>query len=182
VAALIDPGSLLAASRRELARLPALLDAVVGDLDDATARTRPAENEWAPVEILCHLRDEETEDFRARVRAVIDGRTELLAIDPVGWVESRRYRDAGVAEVLTAIKRARRESLEFLAGVDPGALGAVIVHGTAGPLSAMDFLAAWAAHDQLHVAQLAGTLARLWANRWPSLKVEYAGPIPYPAT
>ena len=51
----------------------------------------------------------------------------------------------------------------------------------AGPLSAMDFLAAWVAHDQLHVAQLAATRARLWADRWPSLKVEYAGPIPYPS-
>ena len=176
-----DRASLLAASRRELARLPALLEALVGDVDDATARTRPAPNEWAPIEILCHLRDEETEDFRARFRAVLEGRSELPPIDPVGWVESRRYRDADLREVRAAIATARRESLHFLEGIDAGGLDAFIVHRTAGPLSAMDFLAAWAAHDQLHVAQLAATLARLWANRWPSLKVEYAGPIPYPA-
>jgi hypothetical protein len=178
---LIDRASLLAASRRQLARLPALLDALAGDLDADAARTRPAPSEWAPIEILCHVRDEETEDFRARLRAVVEGRTELPPIDPAGWVESRRYREADVADVLAAIETARRESLEFLAGVDPVALDAAIVHRTIGPLSAMDFLAAWAAHDQLHVAQLAATLARLWANRWPSLKVEYAGPIPYPA-
>ncbi len=177
-----DRADLLAASRRELARLPALLDALVRDVDDATARTRPAPNEWSPIEILCHLRDEETEDFRARVRAVLEGRTELPPIDPVGWVEARRYRDADLREVMAAIATARQESLHFLAAVDAGSLDAVIVHRTAGPLSAMDFLAAWAAHDQLHVALLAATRARLWANRWPSLKVDYAGPIPYPAT
>ena len=45
--------------------------------------------------------------------------------------------------------------------------------------NALDLLVAWVAHDQLHLAQLAGTLARLWANRWPEQKAEYAGPIPY---
>jgi hypothetical protein len=177
---LIDRASLLAASRRELARLPAILDALAGDLDPSAARTRPAPKEWAPIEILCHLRDEEVEDFRARARAVLQGDAELPPIDPVGWVESRRYRDADPREVLAAIGAERRTSLEFLAGVDAGKLDAFIVHRTAGPMSAMDFLAAWVAHDQLHLAQLSATLARLWANRWPSLKVEYAGPIPYP--
>jgi hypothetical protein len=41
-------------------------------------------------------------------------------------------------------------------------------------------LAAWVAHDRLHLAQLASTLARIWALRWAPLRVEYAGPIPYP--
>jgi len=35
------------------------------------------------------------------------------------------------------------------------------------------------AHDRLHLAQLAATLARTWANRWAPLRSEYAGPIPY---
>ena len=32
----------------------------------------------------------------------------------------------------------------------------------------------------IHLAQLAGTLARIWALRWAPLRAEYAGPIPYP--
>jgi len=31
----------------------------------------------------------------------------------------------------------------------------------------------------LHLSQLAGTLTRLWADRWTPLRAEYAGPIPY---
>ncbi|MBI2468476.1 MAG: hypothetical protein HYV62_11780, partial [Candidatus Rokubacteria bacterium] len=38
---------------------------------------------------------------------------------------------------------------------------------------------AWVAHDRLHLRQLAGTLARLWATRWAPLRADYAGPIPY---
>ena len=48
-----------------------------------------------------------------------------------------------------------------------------------GRLSGLDLLAAWVTHDRLHLHQLAGTLARSWANRWAPLHADYAGPIPY---
>src|SRR5207249_11931563 len=80
-APLNDPASVLEEARRELARLPNLLEGMVGDLDDATARARPAPGEWAAVEILCHLRDEEAEDFGARLRVILDGRKEFAPIE-----------------------------------------------------------------------------------------------------
>lgn len=175
-----DPVSALAASRRALERLPDVLDALAGDLDPAIARTRPAHDEWAPVEILCHLRDEETEDFGARLRAVVNGEAGFAPINPVSWVEARRYRDADAREVLEALRARRRASVEYLGGINAAGLDAAIPLGKVGPLSGLDLLVAWVAHDQLHLAQLAGTLARLWANRWPEQKAEYAGPIPYP--
>jgi hypothetical protein len=177
---LTDPLSALASSRRALERLPDVLDALAGDLDPAIARARPAHDEWAPVEILCHLRDEETEDFGARLRAVVNGEASFTPIDPVSWVEARRYRDADPREVLDAIRARRWASLDYLDGIDAARLEAAIPLGKLGPLSGLDLLVAWVAHDRLHVAQLAGTLARLWANRWPEQKAEYAGPIPYP--
>jgi hypothetical protein len=177
---LTDPVSVLAASRRALARLPDVLDALAGDLDPAIARTRPAHDEWGPVEILCHLRDEETEDFGARLRAVVNGEARFAPIDPVSWVEARRYRDADTREVLEALRIRRRTSIQYLEGIDATRLAATIPLGNQGPLSGLDLVVAWVAHDRLHLAQLAGTLARLWANRWPEQKAEYAGPIPYP--
>lgn len=175
-----DPVSVLAASRRALERLPDVLDALAGDLDPAIARTRPAHDEWAPIEILCHLRDEETEDFGARLRAVVNGEASFAPIDPVSWVDARRYRDADTREVLDTLRARRRASVEYVGGIDAARLVAAIPLGKLGPLSGLDLLVAWATHDQLHLAQLAGTLARLWANRWPEQKAEYAGPIPYP--
>lgn len=175
-----DPVSALAASRRALERLPDVLDALAGDLDPAIARTRPAQDEWAPVEILCHLRDEETEDFGARLRAVVNGEGSFASINPVSWVEARRYLDADTREVLAALRARRRASVDYLDKIDASRLDASIPLGKLGPLSGLDLLVAWVAHDQLHLAQLAGTLARLWANRWPEQKAEYAGPIPYP--
>jgi hypothetical protein len=54
-----------------------------------------------------------------------------------------------------------------------------VTHPRAGPLSGLDLLAAWVAHDRLHLAQLAATLARVGATRWAPLCAESAGPIPY---
>jgi len=176
---LIDPEELLAASRLELARLPGLLGALLGDLEEAPARSRPAPGEWAPIEILCHLRDEETEDFGARLRAVVEGATAFTPIDPEGWVEARRYRDSRVADVLGALHKRRASSLSFLANIDTARLRQSIEHGRLGRLSGLDILSAWVAHDRLHLCQLSATLVRLWASRWESLRVDYAGPIPY---
>lgn len=170
---------MLGEARRELSRLPHLLQVLLGDLDEATARARPAPREWAPVEIVCHLRDEEVEDFGARLRVVVDGRKEFAPIDPEGWVEQRRYRETDIRLALADFCQRRAASLELLASLAPERLSASAPHRALGELSGLDVLVAWVTHDRLHLSQLAGTLARLWAARWAPLKAEYAGPIPY---
>lgn len=175
-----DAAGLLASARRELARLPGLLDGMLAGLDDETARRRPAPEEWAPVEIVCHLRDEESEDFGARLRAVVAGGPPFTTIDPPRWAVERRYREERLAAALDAVKVRRQASLAWLASVDAGALHRSLPLGRMGPVSGLEFLAAWVAHDGLHVQQLAATLTRLWADRWAPLRVEYAGDIPYP--
>lgn len=172
--------TLLMEARRELARLPAILEALLAGLDEVDARTRPAPGEWSPVEILCHLRDEESEDFGARLRVIVDGAGEFAPIDPERWAEERCYREAILPDVLEALRVRRQASLDLLASLAPETLTGSRSHRELGRLSGLDILAAWAAHDRIHLAQLAGTLARIWALRWAPLRANYAGPIPYP--
>ena len=171
--------TLLMEARRELGRLPAVLDALLAGLDEAGARTRPAEAEWSSVEILCHLRDEETEDFGARLRVILDGAGEFVPIAPERWAEERRYREENLPEVMETLRARRLASLDLLAAVTPDRLEGSRPLGRLGPLSGLDLLAAWVAHDRILLAQLAGTLARIWALRWAPLRADYAGPIPY---
>src|SRR5512145_3400552 len=102
-----DGSALVIESRRELARYPALLGSLLAGLDAGTWRARPAPAEWSPVEIVCHLRDEEAEDFGARVRVVVEGGDRFTAIDPEGWTRDRRYRDAEPAAALGAFRERR---------------------------------------------------------------------------
>ena len=174
-----DAARLLTEACRELRRLPGLLDSLLGDVDEVTWRSRPAPDEWAPVEIVCHLRDEETDDFGARLRVLVAGGQHLTPIDPESWAVERRYREAVPREALAALRGHRAASLAWLASVAPDRLHATGEHPTGARLSGLDLLAAWVTHDRLHVRQLAGTLARLWATRWAPLRADYAGPIPY---
>ena len=174
-----DPAALLATTRRDLARLPAMLDAVLSDLDDALWRARPAPKEWSALEVVCHLRDEESEDFGARVRVVVAGGTSFVGIDPERWAVERHYGEDEPRAALARLKERRAANLDFLATVDPKRLEHGVDSPRAGRLSGLDLLAAWVTHDRLHVAQIVATLARAGANRWAPLRTEYAGPIPY---
>lgn len=175
-----DPAELLASAREALTQLPALLDTLLGSLSLDEWRAWPAPGEWSPLEIVCHLRDEEIDDFGARLRVVLDGGQEFAPIDPERWVEERHYRESKPNEALAAFRARRVASLELLASLDVERLRGDVAHRRIGRLSGLDILAAWVAHDRLHLAQLAGTLTRLWADRWSPLHAEYAGPIPYP--
>ncbi len=176
-----DPGDVLAGARRELARFPAVLGALLADLDPPAWRARPAPSEWAPVEIVCHLRDEEVEDFRARLRVAVEGGTSFAPIDPERWAVERRYLEDDGPRALAAFLERRATTLEALVAIGPAQLTATVAHRRTGGLSGLDILAAWVAHDRLHLTQLAATLARGWATRWAPLHTEYAGPIPYPS-
>ena len=170
---------LLAAARRDLARLPPVLAALLDDLDPAMWTQRPAAKEWSALEIVCHLRDEESDDFGARVRVVVEGGTRFDPIDPERWAAERKYGEASPAEALAALRQRRTESLAFLATIEPARLARIVDQPRLGPMSGLDLLAAWVTHDRLHVAQLVSTLARVGADRCAPLRTEYAGPIPY---
>jgi len=175
-----DPSAFLREARQELARYPALLDALVAGLSPARWRARPAPDEWSAVEIVCHLRDEEAEDFGARVRVVLAGEGRFAAIDPKGWATARRYDAADPAEALAAFHRHRRESLAMLADATAERLAAAGESPSGLRLSGLDLLCAWVTHDGLHLRQLVGTLTREWVDRWAPLRADYAGPLPYP--
>jgi len=174
-----DLTGMVTSVRADLARLPRILDALLGDLEAVAWRERPAPAEWSPLEIVCHLRDEEAEDFGARLRVVVEGGTRFAAIDPERWVEQRAYRDTDPRAALATLAERRAANLAFLDGVPPDRLRHAVTHARLGTLSGLDLLAAWVTHDRLHLAQLAATLARLGARRWAPLRAEYAGPIPY---
>jgi hypothetical protein len=176
-----DSAAVLGATRYQLAGFPGVLEALLAGLDPAGWRARPAPDEWAPVEIVCHLRDEEVEDFAARLRVVVEGGDRFAPIEPARWAVERRYREDDGRAALTAFRQRRAASVAWLDGLAPERLLAGVAHARTGRLTGLDLLAAWVEHDRQHLAQLAATLARGWAERWAPLRTDYAGPVPYTA-
>ncbi|MCB9082030.1 MAG: DinB family protein [Lewinellaceae bacterium] len=116
---------------------------------------RPAPGKWTLLEIVCHLHDEECEDFRARVRHTLQSPTErMLPIDPVGWVLERDYASQSYADKVETFLRERERSVHYLEGLKHPDWSRVHQHPTLGPMSAQLFLVNWLAHDQLHLRQI----------------------------
>lgn len=130
------------------------IQALVAGVGDAQARWKPALESWSVLEVVNHLCDEEREDFRARLKHILD-RLEGLPppIDPTGWVTARAYNERDLAESLAKFVTERAQSAAWLRQlVAPDWDSAV--EGPFGRLRAGDLLLAWLAHDLLHQRQL----------------------------
>ena len=71
---------------------------------------RPDEKNWAPKEIVCHLRDTE-EFFMLRFQTLAAAHEPpLVPADPERWAEDRQYIRSDAGEAARAFRRRREES------------------------------------------------------------------------
>lgn len=145
-----------------LAGFDAALRAVIGCFDGEDARWRPDGASWSALEIVCHLADEEVEDFRTRTLMTLDTPdADWPPIDPEGWAVARDYQSRDLAPELDRFCRERRESIRLLRGLVEPDWSSTHTHPKFGDFTAGAMLAAWAAHDALHLRQLAKRLHQL---------------------
>ncbi len=159
-----------------LERFGAALPALVAGVSAEESRWRPADGSWSILEIVHHLADEEVEDFRTRLECTLrDPNEDWPPIDPVGWAEARRYQDGRLEEALSRFVRERTRSVAWLRTLPNPDFSQCKVHPKLGSMSAADLLASWAAHDALHLRQLAKRLHQLVGVHAPAQSIGYAG-------
>ncbi len=140
-------------------------------------RWKPAPEHWSILEILCHLRDEEREDFRVRAELTLrDPQLDWPTLDLKEVAQRRQYNNQDPPQILADFQRERAASMEWLDGLEPSAdWGRSKLHAQFGPLAAGMLLASWAAHDALHLRQIAKRLHDLAARDAGKYSVSYAG-------
>jgi hypothetical protein len=162
-----------------LTRLAASADVVAAlgrSVSDAQARWKPTPEEWSVLEVLGHLHDEEREDFRRRVDYILHRPDEAWPpIDPAGWVRERNYNERLWEPALDAFVRERQASLRWLEALPNPDWSASHRHPRLGLVSAGDMLAAWVAHDHLHIRQLNQLHWQYLATTVPPCSLTYAG-------
>lgn len=145
-------------------------------LTDADIRWKPAQGKWCLLEVLCHLHDEEREDFRARLRSTLeDPSAPWPKIDPVAWVDERRYMEQDFGTMLEKFLTERDRSVEWLRGLKAPKWTNAYMHPKVGPVSADLLLVNWVAHDLLHFRQI----TRL---RYDLLSTTTSEPLDYAGT
>lgn len=160
---------------QQLAGNQKIFDALLSDTPETLYRWRPAPDKWSLLEILCHLYDEECEDFRARVHHVLEHPDQPMPpFDPVGWVTDRHYAAQDFNERLDAFLTTRSQSVRWLQSLSDPNWDNVYEHPSLGPLSAKLFLANWLAHDYLHIRQI-NRVKYEYFREQSGLDLSYAG-------
>jgi DinB superfamily len=135
-----------------------LAAAIKGRHENVMAR-RPDAKNWAPKEVVCHLRD--TEDaFASRFEQIL-----AMDVDPkLGtptadrWAEERQYLRNDAVEALAAFRKRREENVATLRGLTPAQWTKGALHPVRGRMTLDTFLTLMAWHDDNHLDQLARAL------------------------
>lgn len=151
-----QPKALLARQRGYLAALISMAT----ELDDQTWTRRSVDNEWAPTEIVCHLRDVEMEVNLSRVRLILsEANPHLSSFDTDRWAEERDYIHQSGPEALLAFTEARMQSIALLDALNLDDWSLEATHSLFGPTTLAEVMSFATEHDQLHLSQLRSTLA-----------------------
>ncbi|PWH15017.1 MAG: hypothetical protein DDG60_06740 [Anaerolineae bacterium] len=153
-----SPSALLAA----LHATPALVHHLTRILPLNYWTVRPASESWALTEILCHLRDVETEVNLARVEAVLSAENPILSgqdTDP--WAEQRHYREQDGRAAFQAFLAARTQLTERLKPLTLQEWERPARHTILGPTHLRELVSFMVEHDRIHFRQGQQTIAAL---------------------
>jgi len=122
--------------------------------DETFLSKRPDGKNWAPKEIICHLRDTD-ELFMTRFQAMITmDEPKFSPADADRWAEDRQYLRNDAQQALAALRKRRGEVLNFLGGLKPEQWERAGIHATRGRETLRDWVTLMANHDLNHLEQM----------------------------
>ena len=159
----------------ELVDSSAMIRALLSGITQEEAQIKPEAKSWSILETVCHLYDEEREDFRPRLAGILDGASRPWnPIDPEGWVVSRNYNTRSLNDVKDKFFGERSRSLDWLKGLE-GADWDTEHSASFGTISAGDLFVSWVAHDNLALRQLVELRRARLERLAKPYKMSYAG-------
>ena len=168
---------------RELVNSTEMISALLADITQDEAQIKPNAESWSILEVVCHLYDEEREDFREHLDFIVS--TSLNAglhrqteewhqIDPQGWVTERKYNEQNFAEMQEKFLAERRKSLDWLQELATSNWETTYT-SEYGSVSAGEMFSCWIAHDNLHIRQLVELRRRKVERITKPYDIQYAG-------
>jgi len=159
----------------ELQNSTEVIRALLSGVAQAESQVKPNPASWSILEVICHLYDEEREDFREHVDFILHRQNEEWhQIDPQGWVTERNYNEQNFEEMQKKFFAERQKSLDWLMEMS-NADWETVYTSKYGSTSAGEMFACWVAHDTLHVRQLVELRRLKIENMTKPFNLEYAG-------
>ena len=160
---------------QELTNSTEIIRALITGITQGEAQVKPKDEAWSILEVICHLYDEEREDFREHLDFILHRQDEEWhQINPQGWVTERKYNEQDFIEIQTKFFAERKQSLEWLKNV-PNTNWDIEYTSPFGSIKAGEMFAAWVAHDNLHIRQLVELRRALIERITKPYDIQYAG-------
>jgi hypothetical protein len=159
----------------ELVNSTDMILAFLAGITQEEARVKSSEGSWSILETLCHLYDEEREDFREHLDFILNHQDQKWhQIDPAVWVTARKYNKQDFREMKEKFYAERSKSLDWLKSLS-NMNWDVSYASEFGTLSAGEMLASWVAHDNLALRQFVELRRARIENITKPYSVAYAG-------
>lgn len=139
---------------QELVNSTEIIRALTANISQEEAQIKPTPEAWSILEVICHLHDEEREDFREHLDFILHRQNEEWhRIDPQDWAVSRKYNEQNFVDMQIKFFEERRKSLDWL--IDQSDVDWDTTYTSEyGSVPAGEMFAAWVTHDNLHIRQL----------------------------
>ena len=139
---------------QELVNSTEMIRTLLAGVSLEEARIKPSRGSWSILEVVCHLYDEEREDFREHLDFILHRQhEEWHPIAPQAWVKLRKYNEQDFRKMKSKFFREREKSFVWLKGLK-NADWNISYKTKWRKMRGGDMFASWVAHDNLHIRQL----------------------------
>lgn len=160
---------------RELENSTEMIRALLAGITQEEAQVKPSPTSWSVLEVICHLYDEEREDFREHLDFILHRQNEgYHAIDPQAWITERKYNEQNFMAMQEKFFVERKKSFEWLNQIANSDWD-ITYTSQYGSVSAGEMFSGWIAHDNLHIRQLVELRRFRIENITKPYPIEYAG-------
>ncbi len=133
---------------------PAVLQRLVASVPELAWPHKPIADEWALVEVICHLRDTEREIHQMQISTLLDGNEPFIPRpDSTVWAKERNYLKEDGRKALQDFTSARLETLAKLKGLNDAVWKQKARHAIFGPTHFQEVIGFMADHDRMHIQQ-----------------------------
>jgi len=145
-----------------LASTPAVLHSLTSDLSPKAWSHEPTPNDWAMIELICHLRDTEREVHHLQINTLLeDTKPFVPRPDAAVWAKQRNYLNEDGRVAVKEFTSARIKTLEMLQGQESEIWSRTARHAIFGPTNFTEVVGFMADHDRMHIQQAWNTLKSL---------------------
>jgi hypothetical protein len=148
-----------------LERTPAAVSALLDGVPDVWVRATEGEGTWSPYDVVGHLVHGERTDWLPRARHILSGDPRPFAsFDRTAQFTESEGQSLG--ELLATFAELRRRNVAELLALNLGEGDLIRTgrHPDFGEVTLGQLLATWVVHDLDHVAQIARTMAKVYAE------------------